>query len=935
MTTPKHTKSFPQHSPLGHDDAGHHTPMEPDDDLFFEKVISNLSARFVRVASDQVDGEINAALERLLDYFKVDRCGLLGISPDGKRTYVTHAAYAEEVEQVSGDVDLAALFPWSYERLVRRGEVVNIPMTDNVHAEAETDRLSWAAMGVRSSLTIPLFMRGRVKSLIALNALRRRIDWPEMHIPRLRLLGEIFINVLERRNADQALRESEARLSRATDSAGVMPWTLDIGSGRIWTTEKAKEFFGFAPDSEMDLESFLKIVHDADREQLRRTVEETIRSGNDNSAEYRSVRPDGGIRWVLSRGRLYPAAPGLPAILMGVSIDITEHKILEGRRRESEERLAAAIEVAALGFYEMDEGLRVRFLDDRGRELIGVPLQEEQRAREFWLAHIHPDDLPLIQDGSRRVIEGGEDRFTIEYRYMHPQRGLTWIHHLSRVLERDDAGRAIKIVGVFQDISDRKRSEMERRDSMERYRAMVEAFDGLIYICSQDYRIEFMNQRLVERTGRNAVGELCYQVLHDRDSACPWCVNERILQGETVRWEVQSPKDHLWYYVANTPIQNADGTISKQSMIMDISERKQAEGELLTQKNMLQSIMSVMNSGITIRDLNYDLTYQNEYSVRMFGNHLGEKCYRVFEGIDVICDNCPVAKAIEDGMSHSLVKEIEMIPGEISFWENTAVPMRDANGNIYACLEVNHNITERKLAEEALRQSEAALRSSQNDFRKLAGRLISAKEVELRRLSRELHDDLTQRLAVIAIEAGKLELDLNKMPAAHPVALQKISKVKEQLIKVSEDVHRISRQLHPTILDDLGLVRAIESECTTTMRRENLEIIFRHEGVPAAISSDIELCIYRVVQEGLKNVITHASAKSCEILLKSTDNSLCLTVSDDGRGFDPAEVRHKPGLGLSSMRERAQLVRGDFSINSQPGQGAAIRICVPLNAGDA
>jgi len=118
------------------------------------------------------------------------------------------------------------------------------------------------------------------------------------------------------------------------------------------------------------------------------------------------------------------------------------------------------------------------------------------------------------------------------------------------------------------------------REREERYRAIVEAFDGLVYICSDDYRIEFMNEELIKRTGYDATGELCYRVLHERSSVCPWCVKERVMRGETVRWEIQSPKDNRWYYVVNTPIYNHDGTISKQAMILDITERKEMEEAL-------------------------------------------------------------------------------------------------------------------------------------------------------------------------------------------------------------------------------------------------------------------------------------------------------------------------------------------------------------------
>jgi two-component system cell cycle sensor histidine kinase/response regulator CckA len=128
--------------------------------------------------------------------------------------------------------------------------------------------------------------------------------------------------------------------------------------------------------------------------------------------------------------------------------------------------------------------------------------------------------------------------------------------------------------------AERNRAEVAVRESEARYRAIVEAFDGLIYICSPDYRVEFMNRQLVERTGYDGTGELCYKVLHDLDSVCPWCVNEQVFAGETVRWEVQSPMDNRWYYVVNTPIYHADGSMSKQAMILDITERKQAEDEL-------------------------------------------------------------------------------------------------------------------------------------------------------------------------------------------------------------------------------------------------------------------------------------------------------------------------------------------------------------------
>ena len=143
-------------------------------------------------------------------------------------------------------------------------------------------------------------------------------------------------------------------------------------------------------------------------------------------------------------------------------------------------------------------------------------------------------------------------------------------------------------VGIIRDISIRKQAERNLMDSEEKFRAMVEAIDCSMYVCSNDYRIEFMNDQLIKRTGRNATGEYCYKALHNLDSICEWCVNERVFKGETVHWEIQSPKDGRWYEINNSPIQRANGAISKQAIITDITERKMVEETIITMNRDLE-----------------------------------------------------------------------------------------------------------------------------------------------------------------------------------------------------------------------------------------------------------------------------------------------------------------------------------------------------------
>jgi signal transduction histidine kinase len=241
--------------------------------------------------------------------------------------------------------------------------------------------------------------------------------------------------------------------------------------------------------------------------------------------------------------------------------------------------------------------------------------------------------------------------------------------------------------------------------------------------------------------------------------------------------------------------------------------------------------------------------------------------------------------------------------------------------------EVFGRALERKQADEAFRENQRILRQNENDLRRLAGRLIHAQEEERSRFARELHDDLAQRLAVFAIDVGKLDQQLMDPPAS---VLEKLREMKEDVVKISQDVHSLSRQLHPSILDDLGLVKAVEAECMSFSKREGVEVVFNHQNISRAISKDISLPLYRIIQEGLRNISKHACADHVSVSLRGIDGDVLLSVQDNGIGFDLAEAKEKPGLGFSSMRERAKLIGGDLSIQSQPEKGTVITLRVPL-----
>jgi formate hydrogenlyase transcriptional activator len=179
--------------------------------LRFEQIVSNLSARFLAIPFDQVDSEIDNALRQIREFLQVDRCALLEFQKDNALAGITHAAFGEGIEPISGEINLAELFPWCYEQL-RQGEPINISRVGDYPEGALRDRQSHAAMGIQSALNIPVAVGGRILRTIVINQTREQQTWPEEVIPRLRLLGEIFVNTLERKRADTERKQMEDQL---------------------------------------------------------------------------------------------------------------------------------------------------------------------------------------------------------------------------------------------------------------------------------------------------------------------------------------------------------------------------------------------------------------------------------------------------------------------------------------------------------------------------------------------------------------------------------------------------------------------------------------------------------------------------------------------------------------------------------------------------
>ena len=247
---------------------------------------------------------------------------------------------------------------------------------------------------------------------------------------------------------------------------------------------------------------------------------------------------------------------------------------------------------------------------------------------------------------------------------------------------------------------------------------------------------------------------------------------------------------------------------------------------------------------------------------------------------------------------------------------------RRADGSIDYFAGLVQNITARKQAE----RETIALK---NALRDLTQRLIEEQEAQSRHLARELHDVFTQRLTAIGMELTRLTHAPSQTSRSVGNQLRTVA---AQIGTLATDMHRISRQLHPSILDDLGLAAAIRSECLTFSEQHKIATGFGCEGIPAELGGDVALCLYRVTQESLRNIAQHAGEATVSVRLTARPGEIVLTIHDTGHGFDYASGRRTRGLGLVSMEERLRIVGGTLSVRSKHGSGTHVTASVPIRA---
>ncbi len=449
----------------------------------------------------------------------------------------------------------------------------------------DSNFVSWRSeasrYGYASAIAVPLISEGQAIGVLNVYA----ADLSAFESDEIKLLTELADNVayalsaLRSRKERQrmlstfkemitALQESEKKYRILIEQASDGIFIFDHLENIIDVNSMACQMLDFTREEFLRLS--MRDLIPADEYDAANSHFSELLAGKAVISEKRMLRKDGTLISVEMSTKMLEDGR-----LQTIVRDITDRKRTEEALRKSEARFRAIFETAQDSIFIKDRALRYVHVNPAMEKLFGLPFSKLIKRTD--------EDL-FGEEAGKHIVEIDSQVLSgeiIEEEHTKPVKGVPITFHVIKVPIRDSSGEIIGLCGIARDITERKEAEKALQDSKAKYAAIVEGFDGFIYICSENYDIEFMNERLIERTGYNAIGQRCYKTLHGLDKICQWCENEKIIRGEVVRREIRDSKDNRWYYIVNTPIHNQNGSISRMTMIQDITEKKENEIRLI------------------------------------------------------------------------------------------------------------------------------------------------------------------------------------------------------------------------------------------------------------------------------------------------------------------------------------------------------------------
>jgi PAS domain S-box-containing protein len=732
----------------------------------------------------------------------------------------------------------------------------------------------------------------------------------------------LSVDITERKRAEEKLKASEERSRRLVQSSSV---AIVVCRGLEQKVElmndKFTALFGYTIDDVPDVGHWWPLAYpdrayrEAVKVQWEARAERANRNGTDIEPIEATVRcKDGSTRHI----EAHLACMGDTNLV--TLVDLTERKNVEEALREGKERLRLAVQAGRMYAYEWDVATDMVTRSAECIEILGEDEPERATLSEL-IGQVHPDDRKQLEI-SCSALTPQNPNCQVSYRLLRRDGGVIWVEKSARAFFDDD-GKLVKTIGVVADITARKHADETRF----RHAAILESSDDAIISKNLEGVITSWNmgaQRIFGYTEAEAVGQpmtiLVPSELRNDEAE----LLRRLRSGETVEHyeTVRVTKAGRRVNVSLTicPVRDSAGKVVGASKIArDITERRRAEDAMRESEGRFRLVANTAPVLIWMSGPDKLCNYFNQPWLDFTGRPLEAELGNGWAG-GVHPEDL---KGCLDTYTHAFDRreQFEMHyrlrrhDGEYRWMSDTGVPRfnpdRSFAGYIGSCIDV----TDHKLAEDALST--------------VSRRLIEAHEEERTWIARELHDDVNQRIALLAIELGVLKQSL---PDSSREIRNRIQKVGKSVSEIGKDIQALSHRLHSSKLEYLGILAAMAGFCKELSEHQNVEIDFNHSNVPSVVPPEVALCLFRVLQQALHNAVRHSGVRSFRVELRGVLEEIQLAVSDLGVGFDSKLAMHGKGLGLISMRERLHLVRGEISIDSKLNCGTTVHASVPLRS---
>lgn len=740
---------------------------------------------------------------------------------------------------------------------------------------------------------------------------------------------EFFIGLLhdiqEQKQFEEALKASEKKLRQVLSSYGDVFYVIDKNYQIILINEIAEKNLSIAWGKPVYLgANLLDLIPSKSNEPIKNSFEKVFKG---ETIEYELRVPVNSLSpWVLVT---YFPVKDYDGSIIGAYVitkDISERKKVEEDLRQSINRFELISHTTNDAIWEWNLATGQLWGNETHQQLYGLNVSDTVPTLEMWTARIHPDDREKIINKQDAALASDTNVFISEYRFNEEGKGYREIYDRCYIV-RDEKGKAVRMMGSLMDITERKQAEAAIKESEAKYRAFFEnSMDGIL-LTIPDGRVLAANPAACSIFGMTEE-EICaagrYGLVDESDPKLPDYLDERKRIGKTKGEIIMIRKDGTKFPadITTSVFRDAKGEERTSMIIRDITERKKIEQELKEAEIKFRNLVEQSLVGVYIIQ-NGKFAYVNPRFAEIFG-------YKQQE----LINSYPVEKVVHADDRQLVIENIRMrLQGEKDSVHYEANGQKK-NGEIIqteifgsrteyagqpAIIGTLLDISHRKQAEEQIKRS-------YDQIRMLSEHLQNIREEERTHIAREIHDELGQQLTVLKMDASWLNKKLND---ADENVKQKLKDLLELMDSTVKTVRRISSELRPSLLDDMGLVPAMEWHLKEFEKRASVKTQFKMPSKELSLPDAVKTGLFRIFQESLTNVARHANAKKVDINLQVEKGKILLSIKDDGKGFEMEKAKAKKTLGILGMQERSFMMGGNYEVKSKPGKGTNVIVSVP------